>query len=155
MESTVSAKRTCREQRLSAGSRMITRIRLVRPGIAAAMIAVCVIAVACGGGGGSSKKDEGAAAVAVAQFFHQEAAGDRLPDGVNVIPGGADTIKALAVSGDQKKESVSSRVCVTYIFTALDAKPPAVHKRVYIASLIKGAWSVEFVKPDGTCDDVG
>ena len=137
------------------GRSIIARACFPRVGVVAAIMAACAIASACGGGSGdSSKNDEGAAAIAVSEFFHQEAAGDRLPDGVNVIPGGTETIKALAVSADQKKESVSARVCVSYIYTALDAKPPSIHRRVYIASFAKRAWTVEFVKPDGNCDDV-
>ena len=110
---------------------------------------VLLAGAACGGGGGDgSVKNEGAAAVAVAEFFKQEASGAKLPEGVDVIPGGTGAIKPL------KQQSASARVCVEYIYTALDTKPTAVHTRVYVASLVKGAWNIEAVKPDGTCGDV-
>ncbi len=121
------------------------------PVIATVLVLVTMLlAAACGGSGGGdpSVKNEGAAAVAVAQYFRQEAAGAKLPEGVNVSPSGTGTIKPL------DKQSTSARVCVEYIYTALDTTPAVVRTRVYVASLVKGAWSIEAVKPDGTCADV-
>lgn len=121
--------------------------------LGAVAIVAMVAAAACGGGGGSSKQYTGAGAAAVAQFFEQEAAGGRLPEGQDVSGVGSQQIKTLAVTSDQKKQSVKARVCVEYRYT-LRQPPFTARTRVYIATLQSGAWNVEAVKPDGTCDDV-
>ena len=123
------------------------------PFAAVMLVATLFGAAACGGGGDSSRKYEGPAASAAAQFFKQERAGGVLPQGAAVDSGGTGPIKSLAVTGDEKKQSVVARVCVEYTYST-SKTPFTAHRRVYIATLNKDGWAVEPVKPEGTCDDV-
>ncbi len=107
---------------------------------------------ACGGSSNPRKYD-GQSASAVVQFFEQERAGGRLPEGTSINGVGTGTIRSLAVTSDQKKQSVTARNCVEYTYTT--SKTPFTKAvRVYVATLTKGTWAVEAVKPNGTCDDV-
>ncbi len=120
--------------------------------IAASVILVLVGAGACGGG---SSNNEGAAVAAVAQFFVQERDGGRLAEGVQVDGVGVagSSIRTLAVRAEDKAESIDERYCMEYRYE----DPAQRHKefrRVYVAALIDGAWSVEAVNPDGTCEGV-
>jgi hypothetical protein len=115
--------------------------------------ALALSTAACGGGGNASKDHEGAAASATAQYFVQEARGGRLPEGTNVASIGAQALRALSVTSDQKKQSVTLRYCIEYQYRE-NVTPFKTHARVYIASLVKDQWSIESVKDDGTCEGV-
>jgi hypothetical protein len=124
--------------------------------LSAVLLSMALVAAsACGGGGNgdASKKQEGAAALAVAEYFAQEAAGGRLPEGPQVRGSGTAGIKPLAVNSDQKKDSVTARVCVVFGYS-ISVTPFTSHARVYIATLRKGAWEIEAVKNEGDCGDV-
>ena len=127
----------------------------IRPTLLALLTctAVLVITASCGGGN-ASKDSEGAAGVATADYFVQEAQGNKLPEGVNVTSVGAKSITPLGVSSDQKKQSITLRYCVLYAYREKTA-PFNTHNRVYITSRLKdGKWSIESVKDDGTCEGV-
>jgi hypothetical protein len=95
----------------------------------------------------------GEAAVAVAQFCEQEKNGGLLPEGFSVIESGTEEIVELPVSDDQANEGVDARVCAEFAYTtAVDPFPAP--RRVYAAAKTDGAWSVEVVNPDGSCEDV-
>jgi hypothetical protein len=101
--------------------------------------------VACGS---SSKNYDGDAAYAVAQYFNEEAAGGKLPEGVDVTAVGSQQVKRL-----DKQSGQSARYCVEYEYS-LGHSPFTNYSRVYVASLSNGTWTVENVKPDGDCDGV-
>jgi hypothetical protein len=126
-----------------------TRTALVMLTVLGALFVVA----ACGGGGSASKDNEGAAASATAEFFVQEATGGRIPEGQNVASIGAKRVEPLSVNSDQKKQSVKLRYCVEYTYRE-NVTPFTSHVRVYITQLMKDGWSVESVKPDGTCEGV-
>jgi hypothetical protein len=118
-----------------------------------ALAAVLGLAVACSDNGDAQGKSEGEAVTAVSQFFEQERAGGRLPEGVDgIIKRGVKTnsVVQLDVSGDDRARSVEERHCMTFTYVA-DAIS---HERVYVAQLIDGAWDVEAVNPDGSCEGV-
>ena len=120
-------------------------------------VAVCIVAAtgaACGGGGGGDK-NEGAATAAVAAYFVEERDGARIPEGTGVQGFGvqASDIHRLNVRGEDSSRSVKDRYCMEYHYQD-PANGFKDHRRVYIAELIDGAWSVNAVKPDGTCDGV-
>ncbi len=113
---------------------------------------VTLIVAAC-----SEDKDprrfEGRAAMAVAQFWKQEAAGGRLPEGTEVAERGTLGIVTLELTSEAKDEDARARVCVEYRYIR-GMSPFDVHVRVYIATLHDDEWSVEVVNPDGTCEGV-
>ena len=118
----------------------------------AAFVAVLGLAVACSDNGGA-QGSEGDAVTAVSQFFEQERAGGRLPEGVDgIIKRGVKTnsVVQLDVSDDDKAQSAAERYCMTFTYVAGTTS----HERVYVAQLIDGAWDVESVSPDGTCEGV-
>lgn len=112
-----------------------------------------LIAAACGGGGETN--NTGAAAAAVAQYFVQERAGGRLPQGTDVRGLGIETnnVVTLDVSDDDRARDVSERFCMQYRYQDR-ANAYKDHWRVYVAELINGAWAVESVNPDGSCEGV-
>ena len=131
-------------------------MRTIRPLLPLSLTcaAVLLFSAACGGGGNAAKDNEGAAGSATAAYFVQEAQGNKLPEGRRVTSVGAEGIQPLAVSSDQKKQSVTLRYCVLYSYRE-KVTPFASHTRVYITSLLNsGKWSVESVKDDGTCEGV-
>jgi hypothetical protein len=115
-------------------------------GLAVVFALLAVAAAGCGSGGGSEKRT-GEAAAAVARYWMQERDAGRLPEGRDVVSVGTEQVKPL-----DKGES-DARVCVQYRYTD-GTTPFAQHNRVYVATLSKGAWAVEPVKPEGNCDDV-
>jgi len=116
-------------------------------GLAVVVSLLAVASVGCGSGGGGSEKRTGEAAAAVAQYWAQERDAGRLPEGRDVASVGSEQVKPL-----DKRDS-DARVCVQYRYT--DGRTPfAQHNRVYVATLSKGTWAVEVVKPEGDCDDV-
>ena len=121
--------------------------------IFAGLVAVLGLAVACSDNGDAQGKSEGEAVTAVSQFFEQERAGGRLPEGVDgIIKRGVKTnsVVQLDVSDDDKARSVEERYCMTFTYIA----GTTAHERVYVAQLIDGAWDVEAVNPDGSCEGV-
>jgi hypothetical protein len=119
----------------------------------AVLVAVLAFAIACSDNGDAQGKSEGEAVTAVSQFFEQERAGGRLPEGVEgIIKRGVKTnsVVHLDVSDDDKGRSVKERYCMEFTYVAGTTS----HARVYVAELIDGAWDVEAVKPDGTCEGV-
>jgi hypothetical protein len=131
--------------------RLPLRYAAILGGIALTM----AIAVACDGSSADSSEHEGAASLATAQFWAQEASGDLLPEGVGVTALGVETngVRSLEVSDEQEDDGVDARVCVPFRYRQAES-PFGVRTRVYIATLRDGAWHVEPVKDDGTCDDV-
>jgi len=123
--------------------------------IGVSMLAAAAAASACGGSSTNvAKQNRGAAGAAAGQYFIQEAAGGKLPEGTNVADRGTDNIVVLPLTSDDKKQSVKARYCVAYKYVSLGPGTPNL-TRVYIAKLLKdGGWSVETVKPDGNCDGV-
>ena len=125
----------------------------VRFAAVVALVAVLGLAVACSDNGDAQGKSEGDAVTAVSQFFEQERAGGRLPEGVDgIIKRGVKTnsVRHLDVSGDDRARSVKERYCMEFTYVAGTTS----HERVYVAELIDGAWAVEAVNPDGTCEGV-
>lgn len=120
--------------------------------IVAAAGACALIASALAGsaacGGGTSNASAGDATAAVASFWKQEQAGGVLPEGTAVLQSGAgETVKLKAQSGER------ARYCV--VFSYLEQKDTnRAHHRVYVASLKGDAWSVDAVKPEGSCDGI-
>lgn len=116
--------------------------------VIATLIGIVALAtsVACGGGG--SKSSAGDAAAATAEFWKEEQAGGLLPEGTDVLQVGVQSpVKLTAQSGEK------ARYCV--VFKYLEQKQTQIqHGRVYLARLLGDVWSVEPVKPDGTCDGV-
>lgn len=128
----------------------------MRAGVVASVMlfSVAAVAAACGGSARTvAQVNEGTAAQVVAQYFVQEAAGGKLPEGPAVSAVGTDQINILNVSSAQKKDAVKARYCIRYRYN--DQKTFAAHNRVYIASLQKDGWVVESVKPEGDCQGVG
>jgi hypothetical protein len=121
--------------------------------MAVPMLVASMAPFACGGGKDVAKENTGAAGSAVGQYFIQEAAGGKLPEGTNVQDVGTNQIVVLSLTDDDKKQSVKARYCVAYSYSDMN-KPITNHTRVYVAKLLKDGWSVEAVKPDGTCDGV-
>jgi hypothetical protein len=122
--------------------------------IGVSVLAAMAAASACGGGKDVAKENRGAAGTAAGQYFIQEAAGGKLPEGTNVADRGTDDIVVLPLTADDKQQSVKARYCVAYRYVDLGPGTPN-RTRVYIAKLLKdGGWSVEAVKPDGNCDGV-
>ena len=118
----------------------------VRDGAAAALGCLSIVAAAACGGGRTSHA--GAAAAAVAEYWKQEQAGGRLPEGTEVLQSGVQSpVKLKTQSGDKE------RYCV--VFKYLEHAPPqTTHSRVYIARLQGDAWLIETQKPDGNCDGI-
>ena len=118
------------------------------------VLSAAMLAAACGGDSGGDK-NEGAATAAVAEFFVQERDGGRLPEGIDVTSLGvtAEDVQRLEVRSEDSSRSVKARYCMRYRYqeTANGFKD---HWRVYVAELTGGVWSVNSVKPDGTCDGV-
>ena len=111
---------------------------------------VAFVAAACGG---SDKNYNGEAARAVALYWQQEADAGTLPEGTLVRGQGTQTVSELAINSEQDDAGVKARMCVEFQYIRAES-PFDSHKRVYVASLIDDAWSVEVVNPDGTCDGV-
>jgi hypothetical protein len=125
-------------------------VRVLVPSLA--LVAAAILA-ACG-----AEKDprrfEGSAAQAAAQYWVQEAAGDRLPEGTKVSDLGTQAIVTLDVSDEQKDQGTKARVCVEFKYTTVVA-PFEARVRVYVATLTDAdEWVVESVNPDGSCEGV-
>ena len=114
---------------------------------------VALIFAACGEDKDPHRFD-GSAAMAVAQYWVQEAAGGKLPEGVKVAERGTQGVVTLDLTDEQKDAGARARVCVEYRY--LHGEPPFdVPVRVYIATLNDDdEWAVEAVNPDGTCEGV-
>lgn len=136
-------------QTYDGGGAYLLRSKLI---VASAILVLLLGAGACGG---ASSSNEGAAVAAVAQFFVQERDGGRLAEGVQVDGVGVagSSIRTLAVRAEDKAESIDERYCMEYRYQD-PAQGYKELRRVYVAALIDGAWSIEAVNPDGTCEGV-
>ncbi len=131
---------------------MSTRVA-VRLVVAVLALAVTSLVVGCGGEK-DPRRFEGSAAQAVAQYWLQEAAGGRLPEGTKVTDLGTQGVLTLDLTQDQKDQGGKARVCVEFKYTHL-IPPFDTHVRVYVATLTDAdEWAVESVNPDGACEGV-
>lgn len=119
---------------------MKTRVLLGMCGVALLLVA----GVACGD---SDKNYQGEAAQAAARFFDQEAAAGVLPEGTLVRARGSKNVVELDA------EDAKARLCVEFEYIRAQT-PFDRHYRVYVTTLDDGAWTVEPVNPDGTCEGV-
>lgn len=110
------------------------------------LAAVVAVASACGGDDDDPAKYQGAAASVVSQYWEQERAAGRLPQGQDVRAIGSQGIRPLE-SGD-----ADARICVEFRYV-VNVTPFDAHTRVYVATLEDDGWSVVPVKDDGTCED--
>ena len=118
------------------------------------LLAAAAASSACGGGDGDSG-NQGAAAAAVAQYFIQERDGGRLPEGTQVRGIGIESnrVVTLDVRDEDEARNVKERYCMEYRYQ-VPADGFRELSRVYVAELIDGAWAVEAVNPNGTCEGV-
>ncbi|MBI5288207.1 MAG: hypothetical protein HY873_04475 [Chloroflexi bacterium] len=127
----------------------------VRRAVLLSLTSIAIVLVAAGCGDEKSpRRFEGSAAQATAQYWLQEAAGGRLPEGTKVNELGTQGIATLEVTEEQKDQGTKARVCVEFKYTHL-VEPFDTHVRVYIATLTdRDEWAVEAVNPDGSCEGV-
>ena len=115
------------------------------------MLGATALAFGCSSDGGdASNQHAGTAAEAVAQIFTQERAGGVLPEtGVDIVPRGVKTNSIIEL-GVPDGGNVEARYCMEYTYIAATEQ----RNRVYVAELVDGAWEVESVNPNGTCEGV-
>jgi hypothetical protein len=89
----------------------------------------------------------------VTQVFEQERAGGLLNEGTApIIARGvqSNSVVELAVSAEQQANGVDARYCMTYTYIA----GTEARDRVYVAERTEGAWDVESVDSNGSCEGV-
>jgi hypothetical protein len=125
----------------------------LRAAAAISLVVAATLVTACSDDGDASAVNPADAAVVVAQVFEQERAGGLLAEGeALIVPRGVESnsVVELPVSSEHEANGIDARYCMEYSFIAGTES----RSRVYVAERAEGAWDVESVNPNGTCEGV-
>jgi hypothetical protein len=117
------------------------------------VLAAAALAAACSDDGDASNAKPVDAITVVTQVFDQERAGGVLDEGTAlIVPRGvkSDSVVELALSSEHEASGIDARFCMTYTYIA----GTEARDRVYVAERTDGAWDVESVNPNGSCEGV-